>query len=73
MSYEAETITEGVTFDFYWYELSRLKDDLRHSAATIEHLIKTIDARDKSQADYVAHLLSKIAALQAENAALRKE
>lgn len=68
-----ERTYQGVTSEFYWYELSKIKRELQYHVAQIDMIIKTIETREKEQADYVTHLLSKIEALQADNAALRKD
>jgi hypothetical protein len=73
MSYELENITEGVTSEFYWYELKLAKTKLQEVQTTLEKIIHVIEARQAEQSDYVIHLKSKIDKLQVQLNTLRKD
>jgi peptidoglycan hydrolase CwlO-like protein len=68
-----ESISEGVTPEFYWYELTNAKAKLQEVQQAVDKVLKTLEARQKEQDDYVFYLRSKLDRLQVEVNALRKE
>jgi hypothetical protein len=68
-----EHISFGITSDFDWYEMSRVRDQLNALSAKMEQLIQTSRQREQGQHEYIIHLRKKNDELQAKLNALHKE
>lgn len=73
MSSTIENVSEGATWDFYWYELTNAKAKLLEVQQSVDKVLKTLEARQKEQDDYVFYLRSKLDRLQVDINTLRKE
>jgi hypothetical protein len=73
MTSTIEKVSEGVTWDFYWYELTNAKAKLLEVQQSVDKVLKTLEARQKEHDDYVFYLRSKLDRLQVEINTLRKE
>jgi len=73
MRHIIESVTEGVTSEFYWYELSLAKAKLQEVQIALDKVIKTIETREKEQAEYVVYLKQSIDKLRVEINTLRKD
>ena len=73
MSDTIEQISEGVTPEFFWYELSTAKAKLQEVQNAMDKVLKTFEARQEEQAAYIAHLRATADRLQAQLNALRKD
>jgi chaperonin cofactor prefoldin len=62
----------GVTDEFAWYELTRMRLQVTEVAERLRNLQKTLKEQSDAQHRYFAHLQRKLSDLQAENAKLRE-
>lgn len=69
----SEELSEGVTPDFFWYELSLAKTKLQEVQNVMDKVLTTLEARQQEQFAYITHLQAKAGKLQAEINALRKD
>jgi hypothetical protein len=60
-----ESIYNGVTDDFAWYELSRMRVRLDEMVTMLENLQNTLKARSVEQQSYMNYLEGKIRMLKA--------
>jgi hypothetical protein len=59
-----EIISYGVTDDFAWYELSRMRVRLDEMVTMLENLQNTLKARSVEQQSYMNYLEAKVRMLQ---------
>lgn len=73
MSDTIEQVSEGITPEFFWYELSMAKAKLQEVQNAMDKVLKTFEARQEEQNAYITHLRAQTGRLQAELNALRKD
>lgn len=61
-----EIISNGVTDDFAWYELSRARDRLNEVTAILKNLEDTLKARSREVSSYTGYLETKVRMLKQE-------
>lgn len=61
-----EIIANGVTDDFAWYELSRVRDRLNKITAILKNLEDTLKARSREVSNYTGYLETKVRMLKQE-------
>lgn len=59
-----ETIYNGVTDDFAWYELSRMRVRLDEMVTMLDNLQNTLKARSVEQQSYMNYLEGKVRMLK---------
>jgi hypothetical protein len=59
-----EIISNGVTDDFAWYELSRMRVRLDEMVTMLDNLQNTLKARSVEQQSYMNYLEGKVRMLQ---------
>ena len=59
-----EIISNGVTDDFAWYELSRMRVRLDEMVTMLENLQNTLKARSVEQQSYMNYLEGKVRMLK---------
>ena len=59
-----ETIYNGVTDDFAWYELSRMRVRLDEMVTMLDNLQNTLKARSVEQQSYMQYLEGKVRMLK---------
>jgi hypothetical protein len=60
-----EIISNGVTDDFAWYELSRMRVRIDEISTMLENLQNTLKARSVEQQSYMNYLEGKVRMLKA--------
>ena len=60
-----EIVANGVTDDFAWYELSRVRDRLNEVTAILKNLEDTLKARSREVSSYTGYLERKVRMLEA--------
>lgn len=66
-------VTEGITSEFFWYELSQANNKLQAVQHTLDKVLATIQSREKEQLEYTQYLQRCNSELQAKINALQKE
>lgn len=68
-----EVVSMGVTDDFAWYELTRMREQAEALASRMQNMEKVLKRRSEEQHQYILHLQRKLDALRVEMNNLRKE
>ena len=66
-------VSLGVTDDFAWYELSKMREQANSLASRMENMERVLRQRSKDQQELFYHLESKLKDARSELAQLRKE
>ena len=67
-----KVIANGVTDDFAWYELSRVRDRLKEVTAILKNLEDTLKARSREVQSYTGYLETKVRMLKQEQEAQKE-
>jgi hypothetical protein len=67
-----QVVSLGVTDDFAWYELTRMREQAEVLAGRMQNMEKILKRRSDEQQEYIVHLQRKLGALQAEINKLRE-